>query len=589
METALSQNDAFISKVVYKYVLSSVASMLGTRISTLFNGIIIGNILGALGLGVMSIVSPVNLIYFTLGSLIGVGSSILSSMALGNGDKAKCDQIFTMACVCALAASVVITVLGLTNLSWLVNTLGAKAENFEYAYAFVRNYMIFGAGSIFVYIPLNYLRVTGKPGHSMRMLIMMSLLNLGFSFVFVTVFDMGTGGVGLATTLSSTITAIYGFVVILGKGKSSMRLVRFKFTWPTFGKLCLSGTPSALNNLSRAMQSMLLNLIIIGAGLGSMLACYSLYWSVADFTLAFILGVAQAVLPLVGISYGERDYTNIKRIMKKAISFGSIVIGTTALLIILFHNQVVRLFGIKDEAILLEAGKAVIFLALSLNLGFINNLLSSYFSTTKHPVLASAIVVMRMVFFIVLTAYLFIGSYGMNAIWAGYIIAEVLTFGAICLCVTIMHLRNKALSPFWLLDNERIKNSVWIDFSVENTPESIVNASEKITAFCEDNDLPPKTVMAISLSIEELLTIISDNCFAAPKGEFMDVRILLNQGVIMLRIRNAGKSFNLADYYTTCKEAGEMDKILGIQMIMNMTMSIEYRETFGMNNLSVLI
>jgi hypothetical protein len=57
-----------------------------------------------------------------------------------------------------------------------------------------------------------------------------------------------------------------------------------------------------------------------------------------------------------------------------------------------------------------------------------------------------------------------------------------------------------------------------------------------------------------------------------------------------MRIRNAGKRFNPVEYYYENKntETGR-EKTLGVDMILKMAQNVEYRETFGLNNLIITI
>jgi anti-sigma regulatory factor (Ser/Thr protein kinase) len=57
-----------------------------------------------------------------------------------------------------------------------------------------------------------------------------------------------------------------------------------------------------------------------------------------------------------------------------------------------------------------------------------------------------------------------------------------------------------------------------------------------------------------------------------------------------MRIRNLGKYFNPVAYYYENKdtEAGQ-ERAMGIAMILKMAQKIEYRETFGVNNLLITI
>ena len=140
-----------------------------------------------------------------------------------------------------------------------------------------------------------------------------------------------------------------------------------------------------------------------------------------------------------------------------------------------------------------------------------------------------------------------------------------------------------------------------------------MDASQRISAFCEEKELPPDKTMLISLSLEEMLISIKDHCFPEDE-ETINVRILIGPGdvasaSIVLRIRCSGAPFNPIDYYEKHRaeavaqqdlnkidEVGEMERLLedlddslGIGMILACAPSVDYKTTFGVNNLTIII
>lgn len=144
-----------------------------------------------------------------------------------------------------------------------------------------------------------------------------------------------------------------------------------------------------------------------------------------------------------------------------------------------------------------------------------------------------------------------------------------------------------------------------------------MNASLRISAFCEENQLPPDKSMLISLSLEEMLLSIKDHCFPEDEEQTIDVRILIAPGdvseaPIVLRIRCSGEPFNPIEYYERCQtesafqldlaapedldDPEELDSLLaglddslGIGMIVAAAPVVDYKTTFGVNNLTIIL
>jgi Na+-driven multidrug efflux pump/anti-sigma regulatory factor (Ser/Thr protein kinase) len=586
----LVANENFVGRLVYWYLFPSIGALLGYSISSLITGILMGNMLGGLGLSVIALVYPVSLVYMSIGSLIGVGASIISGIALGKDDKDLCAQMFTLSFIFALAVAVVLTIGGLLNLDRIVGFLGAGPEQFSLARDYVRIYFIGGSGMLLLYIPLNYLRITGKPNRAMVMLLLMGLMNIAGLSIFVVLLGLGLKGAALSSVISIALTFFFGLFQLRTRD-SPLKLKMPKKVRSHFVSLVTSGSSSALSNISQAVQILSLNLLLVRMGSNAFLPSFSLVITASDFLLAFILGASQSVLPLVSISMGERDFRSINIILKRTMIIGNLIVGLCGVLLIIFHNQIPLVFGLKDEVLRLTAGRGIVFLALSLNLSFMNYMLINYFSATRRASVANIIVVCKLVLFMVLSSILLFGAMGITAVWISLIITEAATLGMVFILIFAKYKKNPTLSRWLLLNTSLVDGINTIDFSVKNTMEDVTFASGKIADFCEENELPQKKITQISLAIEEMLLMLNDFSFDPQKEGYADIRLVISRdGGIVMRIRNFGKNFNPIDYYYNNKDTEEgFEHTLGIAIIVKTARDVRYRTNFGVNNLIITI
>ena len=158
-----------------------------------------------------------------------------------------------------------------------------------------------------------------------------------------------------------------------------------------------------------------------------------------------------------------------------------------------------------------------------------------------------------------------------------------------------------------LLLERRYEAGRFIAFSVHSTPDEITDASARISSFCEENALAARQSMMIALSLEEMLVSIQEHCFPDDPSQSINVRILIapedesGERPVILRIRCSGVPFNPIDYYERRKAetAGQLDKLdalleglddsLGIAMIVSAAHTVDYKTTFGINNLTVIL
>jgi anti-sigma regulatory factor (Ser/Thr protein kinase) len=148
--------------------------------------------------------------------------------------------------------------------------------------------------------------------------------------------------------------------------------------------------------------------------------------------------------------------------------------------------------------------------------------------------------------------------------------------------------RRKGLSVPLLLPST--PGGTALAFSVERDGVKASEASAAVQEFCMEQELPKKQTMLVALAIEEMVILIADN---DRQGGNISVRLIRFSGGLVLRLRDGGKRFNPIDY---CKkrleDASDIEAgvdFMGVKYIIEAAEHVYYRETFGVNNLVVIL
>ncbi len=586
MERELKRNNFFLKTVYGKYVIASVLSMLAASMGGMIDTVIVGRFLGETGLAAMSLVSPVYLFYYTIGAVIGMGGSIAANLYIGKNDYEAYRQVFSLSFWMTAVVCVVTTSAALLFIEPLLSLLGGEGLVKEYAADYLFWYIIGGSGTLFIYLPLNFLKCEGKPEDSSLLFLMSSGLNVALTWLFMSpVCGMGMKGASIATGLSMSLTALIGLYLLFCR-TCNIRLVKMRPTVRMMGEILVCGSPNGCNNLLNALKILLINGMFLRIGAAVYLPVFSLVKSVSDLVTGVIVGVASALMPIVGVFLGEKDAGSIRRVCQRAMGLGGILTVGLSFLIALFPQMLCFLFNITESSAREGSRGAMICLAVSFLFAFPNLMMSGYFNTIRRSMLSNLILSLRLVIYLG-PAGLLLGSFaGAKGIWASLAAADMLTLGTVLLVVKAIRRRSPCLDRY-LLDTS-IEGEGEISFSVRNTVEDIMFASNKITDFCESSGIGVKKTMQVSLAIEEMLTVIITYCMDREKEQFIDIRIVKTGEDVLLRIRNSGKIFDPVSFYEENRECEEMaDQVLGIKMIAGTAKKIEFRETFGMNNLLI--
>ncbi len=586
MERELQRNNYFLKTVYGKYVVASILAMLAASMSGMIDTVIVGRFLGETGLAAMSLVSPVYLFYYTIGAVIGMGGSIAANLYIGKNDYETYRQVFTLSFWMTAALCILTTSLALLCMDPLLQLLGGEGLVKEYAADYLFWYVIGGSGTLFIYLPLNFLKSEGKPQASSRLFLLSGALNVMLTWLFMSpVCGMGMKGASIATGISMSLTAVIGLFLLFRK-TSGTRLVKMRPTARMMGEILICGSPNGCNNLLNAWKILLMNGVLIQIGAAVYLPVFSMVKSVSDLVTGVIVGVSSALMPIVGVFLGEKDNGSIRRVCQRAMGTGCILTVACSALIALFPGTLCVLFNITEPSARQGSRAALLCLAASFLFAFPNLMMSGYFNTIRRSMLSNLILSLRCFLYLAPAVLLLSRSAGVKGIWMSLIAADALTLGTILLVVQGIRRRTSFLDPY-LLDTSR-EGDGEISFSVRNTVDDMMFASNKITDFCESSGIAVKKTMQVSLAIEEMLTVIITYCMDHQKEQFIDIRIMKTGEDVLIRIRNAGKIFDPVRFYEENRENEEMaDRVLGIKMIAGTAKSIEFRETFGMNHLMI--
>ena len=138
-------------------------------------------------------------------------------------------------------------------------------------------------------------------------------------------------------------------------------------------------------------------------------------------------GVGMAMQPLIGTYFGEKNHRLIKRVMKAALK-AAIVEGLVAtLLICIFAKQFCGLFGISGGEALEPSMHAIRIVSIGFAFCSAVSLMTSYYMLIDRIRMATCFACLQNGLLYILLPILGSTLFGTNGMWAGFVIAPVLT------------------------------------------------------------------------------------------------------------------------------------------------------------------
>lgn len=427
-------------KLFFIAAIPGAVSMLASSLYGLLDGIFVGRILGETAFAALNLAFPFVVINFSLADLIGVGSAVPISIALGKKDHAEANNIFTCACLMIVATGAVIGAVLYVSAPALLAALGAEGELATLAVQYMRVYAICSPVTTIIFAMDNYLRICGQIRPSMWLNIFMSALTAVLEFTFLYVFRWGVWGAALATCMGMLVCALIAFYPF-ARGKLLLHLCRPHFSVKMVRQILGCGVPNFLNNIAGRITSILMNMALIRLGGENAVSIYGVLMYAGEIVQPLLYGVCDSLQPAVGYNWGAQKYGRVKAIEKCCFIAGAVISISLSICALIFPSQIVGLFiGSADGALIQTGAFAMQLFSLTYLTRWFSFATQSYMTAVEKPLPASVISVSTaLVFPVLLLAALW--PLGLTGIWLNSTVSAVLA--AVLAAVILIRFRRE--------------------------------------------------------------------------------------------------------------------------------------------------
>jgi len=561
-----------------EYLLPTVLTSMAVSMASVVDGAIVGNLLGDRALAAVGLAGPIifciNLIYM----LFGVGGLTCASVARGKRDQKQANLIFTLTMGGGLIAMLIFSVTMQFILTPISESLaGSDAELAKLLEQYLRPLVFTGPAMMFSSGMALFIRTDGKPKSSSVVVIIANVVNLIFDYIFIRFCNLGIWGAGFSTTLGYIVGAAVVVPYLCSKKRNFHFIRPTKGSAGTLGNILFTGLPKGLIQAANILRSLVLNGIIIGLfgsiGMSVMTVCLN----VQMLSNIFVSGVSDALLPIAGTLYGEGDHFGIKQTMKSAARV--LAVSCTAIVVFLLAApQVMGMaFGIHSAEGFEALKPALRFFALYLPFDAAIQLTQNFFTTTKRRSLASAMVLLNGLGFVLLFAIVF--SQALPGIfWLCYACSGAATIGTTLIICRVIGRREKVKGL--LLLREQSSDAVQYDITIQASKEQAAGVSEHIIKLCKSHDWNASTANKVGIAVEEMA--VSTVHYAHKDGQkgVIDIRLFFEKGSLDIHFRDNGIDFNPLEY-----KADENDGCItdGIELMKRLSAEVDYTRQLGFN------
>ncbi len=444
MNTTNDLESKSIGRLLLMFSVPAVIGMLVNALYSVVDRIFIGRGVGSLALSGVAVTFPITNIIMGVGMLIGIGSSTIVSIKLGQKKYEEAEKIVGNAFLLTIMLTILVTIIGLIFLDPILMLLGASAETMPYAKTFAR-ILLSGAVLQNIGFGLNsIIRSQGDARTAMYTMLIGAVLNTILNPIFIFICKLGVAGSAYATLISQAVCSIWVILYLTRKSLVKLKKCNLKLSSHIFFEISSIGISPFIMQVAASVVTMIFNLSLKKYGGDLAVGAYSLIMSIAMLILMPSFGVNQGAQPIIGYNYGAENIHRVKKTLLYSIIVNTCISFLGWLAIELFSTQIIKVFNKDDlELIHIASNGLRIYLFAILIVGA-QSACINYFQSVRKALLSMILSLLRQVVILIPLVMILPNFFDLNGIWYAGPISDI---GSSIVCAILIIIEVRKLKP----------------------------------------------------------------------------------------------------------------------------------------------
>lgn len=355
METSSYLGNERVGKLLAKFCIPCIASLIISCLYNIVDQIFVGNGIGYLGNAATGVIFPITVIGWGMSLFFGDGAAAYLSVSLGKNETKTIHQGIGNSILFSFLSGVAIIVISYLWGDGLLRLIGATDATISLAhdYGFI----------IYVMMPLamtqntlaSIIRADGSPQYAMGAMIVGALINIVGDPIAIFTLDMGIKGAAYATILGQFVSFLLCAFYLTRSKTFRLKAKSFRIDFRQLRQIMALGTSSLLTQLSIVVITVVNNILLVKYGAASAygadipLAAFVVIMKLFQIVLNIAIGIAAGAQPIVGYNYGAQKFDRVRELLKAVLKWTALVGIVCMILFEVFPGAFIRLFGSDGE------------------------------------------------------------------------------------------------------------------------------------------------------------------------------------------------------------------------------------------------
>ncbi|MPW25866.1 MATE family efflux transporter [Alkalibaculum sp. M08DMB] len=347
-----------VNKAIRMLAIPTMVAMLIQVIYNMTDTFFIGKLNDPNMIAAISLSMPIFMIIQAFGNIFAIGGASVISRFLGEGEKETASKAGSIAFWSSFVTCTIVSIIGFFFMEPILIFCGASANTIGFAKGYL-SIMLIGSPFIGMQMAMGgLLRSEGATKESMIGMMAGSIINIALDPIFILLLNMGVAGAALATTIGNICGFMYYISFYFKKrGVISISPKLFSFDKKIYTGIFKIGIPASIGMVLMSIGFAISNMFAASFG-DEVIAASGVVMRSTNISVMLAIGLAQGCQPLMGYSYGAKNYKRLFETVKKAITAGTIICTVFAVVFFVFADTTIRIF--INDPVVIDLGVKII-------------------------------------------------------------------------------------------------------------------------------------------------------------------------------------------------------------------------------------
>lgn len=421
-------SDHFTYRRLFRFTIPSIFMMIFTSLYGVVDGFFVSNFVGKEQFAAINLIMPFIMVLSSVGFMLGSGGSALVAFTLGEGERKKADEIFSLVTYTCLILGACFSIIGAIFCPAVAKGFGASDEMLPYCVTYARISFI----SLPFYMVMNgfqsFFITAQKPKLGLYVTIASGCTNMVGDALLMGVFRLGVGSAAAATAASEIVGGVLPIVYFSHKNSSLLKLGRTRFMGRALIKSATNGASEFLSNIAGSIAAILYNYQLMRYYGSDGVSAYGIIMYTNFIFVGVFFGYAMGSSPITGYNLGREDYRELKNVFWKSIKITVISSVVMSAAYILLSRPLAFVFAGYDRTLLDLTAHAIRIYSLSYVFLGINIYASAFFTSMNDGFASAVISLARTLVFQTLCIIVLPILFGIEGIWFAALVSNAMAF-----------------------------------------------------------------------------------------------------------------------------------------------------------------